>query len=174
MADESSNREQLVSAAPIEPVLTQERSFNILVTSPLKAGAQATRLSAAINIATSYKSIFEGMGKVDLVSLEVVYIATAASQQISAGVALAGSARTGEELGMSKGGFMAVSNQMTMGVQHRKVIVVPDTFSRQIQPPSGALPMFDLFIDADKAMNVGLNLEFKFHGFIRKFVTLNF
>lgn len=102
-----------------------------------------------------------GCGQASLVKLDVAYVFSNSGQSIYFGVCNANASLSARAIGMRPGGYSAVSNSMTYGHKTTVTVIVPDLFSRQIQPVSSMAPAYKFSIRASKEVQVQLQLYIK-------------
>jgi len=104
------------------------------------------------------------LGKVDIVSLELRFVTTAAAQKVTAGMSNANATLTENQVGMGLFGHCHVSNQFNMGIESSWKFVVPDIYSAQVQPASSMVPGFKFYLNASASVRLNLIIFLKFHG----------
>lgn len=133
--------------------------------------AKTGNFSYEADIADWLVKELKGCGKVDLIRVTIKYAFTKASDSIQAGICSALAAYTVEEMAGTDTGFYSGANTMNIGHQVTEELVVPDTISRQIQPPSAQAPGLRLGFSAGGGTKVWLTFYLKHHGPIRKHLT---
>jgi len=86
-------------------------------------------------------SSIQHMGRVTLVSLTIKYQTSAADQTVAAVVTNANAEVAMGDIIGRPGGFKHTSNSMNYGSTTEVKLIVPDLFTRQIQPDSANAPM---------------------------------
>jgi len=137
-----------------------ETSFNhvAIITFASKDGKE---LKVHDSVSDICSSIMSGMGTVNLVAFKVKYNFTAADQYIRFGFTSSLAARSMDEVAASANSHQAWSNQYTYGPQHVYDVVIPSTFSRQIQPVSSArvMPQFEMVASAAVRVSLEIHLQ---------------
>lgn len=156
MPDEDKSVDKSLPAPPSEPDISLSGFHEF------RADVFFTNMSHSFLLQQAFADEFQGVGRVELVDVEVTYIHTQANQRVAAGFANAQANYTVDQIAMS-GGFMAQSNSLTIGVMHKHTLIIPGYVSRQIQPISSLLPgvKFHIAVSA----GVGCSVCFKFHIF---------
>jgi hypothetical protein len=98
----------------------------------------------------------DGVGKCDLVSLDVVYLATSAGKVFQFGICESGSGASVTQLAMKENGIYFVSTPYTVGQRAVKNILPDTNVSRQIRPVSSNLMMMSIQYDVGTEVQVQL------------------
>jgi len=114
-----------------------------------------------------------GCGQVDLVELSIKFVSNDAKQKLMAGYIAVGTPIAIEQASLQKGGIRHCTNTMNYGTMEEFAMVVPDVFSRQIQPVSSLLPTPQFMLEASDGASVCINIAYKVHGVIRSYEILN-
>jgi len=173
MADLLKTNVQFLKETPSEPTIARDEPFNRVITYALKAG-EGKNLSASISLANLTKDELSECGQVELVKMVLRFNATAGSQTFSAGVFSANGSKTPEQVSMLPGGFSITTTSFDFGAQREYEMVVPDMYSKQVQPASSMLPPFKIYVAAEKGVKVALHLYLKIHGPIVQFREYSF
>jgi len=88
-----------------------------------------------------------GIGKCDLVKIELTYIARKSGAHLQFGICESGSAQEVDVLSMKANGLNYVSTSYTTGVKADFTIIPDGNLSRQIRPTSSNLMMMELVYD---------------------------
>jgi len=85
-----------------------------------------------------------GVGKCDLVKMEVVYVALSAAKIFKFGVCESGSGASLQALAMKENGIYCVSTTFSVGTRAVKEIIPESNMSKQIRPNSSNLMMMSV------------------------------
>jgi hypothetical protein len=159
--------EVVTSSAPLEPTISTQHNYTDMLYLDMENG---TLFNDAV--ASVVTSRVQHTGRIDLVKLSVVYIATASGQTLRAGICNTGQNLSAEAVSMKPNGISFVSNNMTMGVKHTGDIVPEDTISRQLFPVSSFLPSARFIISKDAGMRATVIIQVKVEGVRQYYGTL--
>lgn len=131
------------SAAPAPPVLGSSPTNIIQIHHPGGSGGKKTyKMDDLIPAALS------GLGTVDLVALELAFLAPSSGKHVYAGMKTTlQSSLTAKMLGMSAGGISYVSTEYNAGNKSYEVLVPPGIASVQIRPIPSDRPQLELCLD---------------------------
>ncbi len=171
--DDQHYKDSVTQPARHEQVLTRERNFNKWIRLNLEPSDSDEKDSISVvdSILNLCKGEFSGMGMVELESMVVTYLIREKEGSIKCGIYNAAVVMPIDCVAVGGTGFTRFANPHTFGCQVEHELVVPDLWSRQIQPPSAALPSWNLYVEA-VSTTVTIDLYIKFHGFIVSFKTL--
>jgi len=161
-SDQDHQQLQSLRTGPSEPSITKEEEFNLLVV--LLATSEKGELKIRRRMAELLVDDLQGCGKVDLVRLMVKINFTAEKQVARIGVFNADVARTIAEVSMMPGGIMMTTTAYNYGGQREFEVVIPDLYSKQIQPISSMAPTFALYLNVSQGVTVSIISMVKVHG----------
>lgn len=118
-------------------------------------------------------TLLQGCGRVDLVEIAVSFVCSAENQVVKVGIRPAGHSMSIGMAGMLSNGINFRSNSKNYGENVTKVLVPPDTVTRQIQPNPADLPMLEVLIEKDAKVSMIVTLKVKVHGMRMTYVSLN-
>jgi hypothetical protein len=124
-------------------------------------------------VADWIKDVTSGMGRVDLVKIEVAFIGLEAGAIFKAGIKETGSSLTLSVTSMKPNGIYHVSNAKNCGEKIIVQILPEDLFSRQIKPAPCDLPIFELEIEKNSKMNAVVYFYLINRGITVHNITLN-
>jgi len=155
--------------APMEEAITGDLPYNL----QLQFSSEVTKEQ---NISSTLHQMLatelHGMGKVDLYELIIEYCTTSSKQKIRAGVGNSNATESMKHISMKPGGLSFTSNEHTYGAKDEVTLIVPNTFTRQIQPASSHLPSFKFYLNADQNIDIMVLFRLKVHGPIIKNILL--
>lgn len=157
----------VTASAPHEPNISTEHPFNIVVY--IDAGDCTSWSGSIVDLVAPQ---IEGCGRVDLHSIAVSALGTAASQEIYVGVSDIGSSAPIKALAAKSNGLMYKTTSYNFGSNVQKVIIPEDTISKQIRPPSSFLPMLKLSFSKSKDLFLQLEIRLIVHGLRQHYVSL--
>lgn len=171
--DDQHYKDSVTQPARHETALSRERNFNKWIRLDLQPSdaSEDSSISVVNTILNLCSGEFSGMGMVELESMVVTYMIKKQDGYIKCGVYNSAVVMPIDSVAVGGTGFTRYANPHTFGAQVEHELVIPDLWSRQIQPPSAALPSWNLYVDA-VSTSVTVDLYIKFHGFIVSFKTL--
>jgi hypothetical protein len=112
------------------------------------------------------KSHLTGMSQVMLIELIVTYKATGSGQTLKAGFSHTNSTYSIDQVSMRKGGINFTANSITFGTKMESELVVPQTFTTQIQPYDPHRPACKFYLQKSDGMDLSLIWRLKFADYI--------
>lgn len=113
----------------------------------------------SIEINSILGSWADGVGKCDLVKLEIIYVASKEKLSLKFGVCESGCSASVDFLCMKENGVNHISNAKNFGERCIKLVVPESNISRQIRPVSSNLMMMTMKYDVSD----GIDVMFAFH-----------
>jgi len=98
----------------------------------------------------------DGVGKCDLVKLEIVYLASKSKLSLKFGICESGCSADVSFLSMKENGVNYISNEKNYGERCVKLVVPESNISRQIRPISSNLMMLTMKYDISDGIDVVL------------------
>lgn len=148
--------------------------YNKQITIKCVAADKMTFLGVSCTIAELIRAELVGCGMVYLHAITVKYKMKGTGTSIMAGVFNQNFSKSIEMLGGLTNFFDFTSNTMTFGQSVIETLVVPDLYSRQIQPASSVRMPMRLYLKADLNVDVWVTLQVKFTEIEILFKTLTF
>lgn len=141
--------EKLLPQAPHEQGVAVTAEWNLMVT------AEDRTVSGSLD--TILSAVMVGCGRVELVKVELKYIATESGATLYAGFQEAGGSKTAKQVAMKPSGHAHVANTLNFGQTHEVTLVPEGILSRQIRPNSSDLPMIKFELNAGTKMEVAVH-----------------
>jgi len=148
-------------SAPLEKTFTKDQLYDLDY--GLKAVKQEA-LSFSMPVIEIVSGKLQGCGPVDLVHLKMRYKCTAAGQSVTLALSNISASHSPDELFSLQDCYTATSNNFNYGQTVNVDLVVPDRFTRQIQPPSTNAPSFRLYLEKDAGVELTIFIGLKIHG----------
>jgi len=146
----------LTPSAPLETNISKEHEYTDVV---ILQGTSCSKPLDAI-----LKDYMPGVGRADLVKIEVKIVTTASAQKVCIGFANVNSSLTAEQAAMKMSGLYFVSNSYSAGNEITRVLIPEDTLSRQIRPNSADLMMMNFLLSATDGVKIAVHFFIKVHG----------
>jgi len=169
MTTENRNNDKLLPPAPQEAVQTMTLPYNVRITRELNT---SSKVSVCSTMSTILSNQLTGMGRVDLIKIEILFKLPTEGLSISFGTYNSGATVTHKQAA-ANGGLNITSNKFNAGVQQLHELVPPGIYSRQIQPPSSEHPAFNLYLECSAGAEVMIIAYIKFDGFMNIFTSGN-
>lgn len=163
----ASEKETFSAALPAvgtELVLTQEQDYSDVFFIGLDLPDGASKFSGSCTLISMIQEEANGCGKIDLIDLQVVVVPKGVDQEIVAGIYNANAILTKSDVEVLDTGEAFKTTAYNYGQRKVMKFIIPQIWTRQMQPGSSALPPFRFYCYAHKDMTVALRLYVKVHG----------
>jgi hypothetical protein len=156
--------EKSLPSAPIEPNVTPDQEYNLVINRQLELGADEKNYRCNHTISYLLRNDLASMGNVDLISLTICYKTTGKGQYVKCGIGSSIGDRTIQQVVSGKGTINISSNDYNWGVKQETELIIPNVLSRQLQPASSLLPAPKLYMACSSGVELSLIFHLKFHG----------
>jgi len=171
MAENVSERVGQLGQAPLEGGFEFNAGYDMCITLVLETTNEEYSISSGfLDLIKDYS---EGMGRVDLVRATLQHTFLKKDQILKWAVVNVNNTKGVNFMCKTPNGSFVTCTDLTYGQCVTTEIVVPQLFSRQIQPTSSNLPACKLLLAASKGLSCSLNLYLKIHGPIMRYGSLN-
>nr|WOK58251.1 MAG: ORF2 protein [Armillaria ostoyae RNA virus 1] len=162
--------EKILPQVPKERSITSDQEYNLVIVANIDTTNAFTGKKTFVEM---LNGDFDGMGKVDIVALDLKYKMTAANQTVKAGVFLQDTSLTIDQLVGLEGVLNHTSTSYNYGETKTAHLIIPDLVSAQVQPPSGVARTAVVYYNIGKNVECSMIFKLRHHGPKYQFKSLN-